>query len=169
MPERVRERGREPEPTFSNYEFQLKRYADLLNQSKKGKKVVRWRDLPWEKSRQGSLKYYCTEAIKDVAAIGWAVFQQRITKHSGKHIHQGGLVIYVIDGKGYTIIDGVRYDWKKGDLIVLPFKPGGVEHQHFNDSPDKPAHWVAFRFYPWMDFVAGSITQVETHEDWRKK
>ena len=169
MVEREKERSREPEPKFSNYEYQMNRYAELLRKSREGRKVVKWRDVPWETAKQGLLKYYCTGATKDVAAIGWAVFQQRITKHSGKHIHQGGLVIYVIDGKGYTVIDGERFDWKKGDLIVLPFKPGGVEHQHFNENPDKPAHWVAFRFYPWMDYTAGSITQVEVHEDWGKK
>jgi len=166
MVEKVQERLREPEPKLSHYEYQLKRYKELVRQHKEGKKVVKWDDLPWEQSRQGLLKYYCSPASHDIAAPGWSVFQQRITIHSGKHIHQGGLVIYVIDGEGYTVVDEVKYEWKQGDLLILPFKPGGVEHQHFKKSSDKPAHWVAFRFVPWMDYTAGTITQTAVHEDW---
>ena len=48
----------------------------------------------------------------------------RSRPRSGKHRHQGGLVIYVLEGKGYSIVDGERKDWEKGDLVLLPMKPG---------------------------------------------
>ena len=64
---------------------------------------------------------------------------------SGKHRHQGGLLIYVLEGKGYSIVNGERKDWQKGDLVLLPMVPGGVEHQHFNVEPEKgAARWIAF-------------------------
>ena len=169
MVEREVERRREPEPQFSHYDYVLKYYDNLVQEHKEGKRVVKFKDIPWEQARQGLLKYYCSPATRDIAAPGWGVFQHRIVKHSGKHIHQGGIVIYALAGEGYTVVDGVRYDWKAGDLLVLPIKPGGVEHQHFNKDPDKPAHWVAFRFFPWMEYIAGTVTQVQTHEDWGKK
>lgn len=113
------------------------------------------------------IKYWSTPHLEDkMAAPGWTTFIQRITKHSGKHIHQGGVAIYIVDGKGYSIVDGVRYDWEAGDLIILPFKPGGVEHQHFNKEPDRPSHWIALIFHPWFYYTASHITQVETHPDW---
>jgi gentisate 1,2-dioxygenase len=165
--EREIEQTREAEPQFSHYEYHMQRYTANLKEHREGKRVIKWKDIPWEQARQGTIKFYCSTATHDIAAPGWTVFQHRVVKHTGRHIHQGGLVIYAIDGEGYTVVDGVRFDWKKGDLLILPFKPGGVEHQHFNKRDDKPAHWVAFRFYPWMDYTAGSITQVVTHEDWQ--
>jgi hypothetical protein len=44
---------------------------------------------------------------------------------------------------GYSIVNGVRYDWKEGDGIGLPVKPEGVICQHFNLSPDRPARFIA--------------------------
>ncbi len=39
---------------------------------------------------------------------------------------------------------GERVDWEKGDLVLPPMKPSGVEHQHFKLDPEKPALWMAF-------------------------
>ena len=59
--------------------------------------------------------------------------------HTGKQKIQGGVVHYVIKGKGYTIMDGVRHDWEAEDLINLPINPEGVTYQHFNLDPEEPA------------------------------
>jgi hypothetical protein len=37
------------------------------------------------------------------------------------------------------MIDGIRYDWEKGDVILIPLKPQGSEHQHFNGDV---ANWA---------------------------
>jgi gentisate 1,2-dioxygenase len=88
--------------------------------------------------------------VTDTPLQNRSVFTHEVRKISGKYRHQGELVIYVIDGKGYSVVDGERVDWEKGDLVLLPIlvllpmKPGGVEHQHFNLDPEKPALWMAF-------------------------
>jgi hypothetical protein len=64
------------------------------------------------------------------------------------------------------VVDGVRYDWKKGDLILLPIKPGGVDHQHFSEDPNEPAEWMAIRFYPFLDFLANTTKQIEARPGW---
>jgi gentisate 1,2-dioxygenase len=43
--------------------------------------------------------------------------------------HQGGLVIYVLEGegaegRGYTILDDERYEWEAGDVMTLPLRQG---------------------------------------------
>src|SRR5439155_811034 len=76
--------------------------------------------------------------------VDWNVFVQDIRVHSGKHRHQGGLVIYIMEGEGYSVVDGERHDWEAGDLLLLPVKKGGVEHQHFNKDDAHPAKWIAF-------------------------
>ena len=65
----------------------------------------------------------------DTALHDWWVFMQDIRVHSGAHTHPGGLIIYVLEGAVHTVVDGVRHEWKEGDLLLLPIKPGGVEHR----------------------------------------
>lgn len=48
---------------------------------------------------------------------------------SGRHRHNMEAIIYVLEGRGYTEIDGVKYEWKTGDTISVPPMS---EHQHFN-------------------------------------
>jgi len=48
------------------------------------------------------------------------------------HCHTGSAVYYVVQGAGETIIDGRRFAWSKGDIIVLP---SWALHEHANTSP----------------------------------
>jgi quercetin dioxygenase-like cupin family protein len=50
---------------------------------------------------------------------------------SGAHKH-GEEAIYVLDGQGFSIIDGVKYEWKKGSVLAIPF---GAVHEHVNTGP----------------------------------
>jgi gentisate 1,2-dioxygenase len=45
------------------------------------------------------------------------------------HRHTVEAVIYVLQGRGHSIIDGVRYDWKPGDFISVPMFSW---HRHLN-------------------------------------
>jgi quercetin dioxygenase-like cupin family protein len=56
---------------------------------------------------------------------------------------QGGQVIYVIAGRGYTLLDGVKHPWAAGDVINLPLRRGGIVVQHFNEDPETPARFLA--------------------------
>ena len=71
------------------------------------------------------------------------------------------------EGKGYSIVDGERWDWEKGDLVLLPMKPGGVEHQHFN-LDDKPSVWAAFINTPIQEHVASDLQQPRSRPTSRK-
>lgn len=48
--------------------------------------------------------------------------------HTGEHKH-GEEAIFILDGVGFSVIDGVRYNWKKHSAVLVPF---GAVHQHFN-------------------------------------
>jgi mannose-6-phosphate isomerase-like protein (cupin superfamily) len=110
--------------------------------------VIKPSDREYQQTRQGRIMYYLNaQAYKDTPLHDWRVFVHDIKTHSGKHRHQGGFVIYVIEGKGYSVVDGERVDWGPGDLLLLPIKPGGVEHQHFNLEEGKPCRWIAFAIY----------------------
>jgi hypothetical protein len=49
---------------------------------------------------------------------------------------QGGVLHYVLEGEGYTDLDGVQHEWCAGDVIAIPIKELGVSYQHFNTGAD---------------------------------
>lgn len=44
-----------------------------------------------------------------------------------RHVHSA--IYHVLEGKGYTVIDGQKFEWEKGDFFILP--PWSV-HEHVN-------------------------------------
>jgi quercetin dioxygenase-like cupin family protein len=137
-----------------------------------GRVVVRGQDCPWRQERQAYVKYYLWPSRysglpAETPVDDWAVFAQLISVHSGRHRHQGGLAIYILEGEGYSEIDGARYDWAAGDLLMLPLKPGGVEHQHFNRRESVPAKWVAFINAALYDWGGSELVQTRDHPGWR--
>jgi mannose-6-phosphate isomerase class I len=93
--------------------------ADWLKKQMTGKLLVRANERDFEASRQALLKRYVTfEFTPEVASTNWSVFLNDVKQHSGRHKHQGGLVLFVIEGNGSTDIDNTRYKWKRGDLIT---------------------------------------------------
>jgi hypothetical protein len=100
-----RERGRVREREF--YEQIIAAQRADRERSFTGEVVIRGRGNPWEMSRQGLVRNYmqpsCYTGRKvDTALDGWIVFVQEVKVQSGKHRHQGGLVIYILEGEGHS-------------------------------------------------------------------
>ena len=106
---------------------------------------VKGAELPWEVNPQGAMKWYMHPGINSTAHKFLIFYAQQIRTggRSGKQQCQGGVVFVVVEGMGYTVLDGQRYDWKQGDLLQLPIKPDGVVFQHFNGSETAPALLIA--------------------------
>src|SRR5205823_2782295 len=49
------------------------------------------------------------------------------------HGHQNEACFYILEGKGYEIHDGVRYDWEKDDFAIVHTD---CVHKHFNANED---------------------------------
>jgi len=146
----------------TTYDRNYARTQEIQQRSRTAKIVVRRGERQEEMTRQGRLRYYLNRTVlHDTVLKDWNVFTHELRTRSGKHRHQGGLVIYVIDGKGYTVVEGQRLDWESGDLILLPIQPGGVEHQHFNLNGDTPSFWMAYIYKPFHDEVAHGMEQRE--------
>jgi gentisate 1,2-dioxygenase len=47
---------------------------------------------------------------------------------TSNHRHAYESLVYVLEGEGYTIMEGVRYDWRAGDAF---YTPPWCWHQHF--------------------------------------
>jgi quercetin dioxygenase-like cupin family protein len=52
------------------------------------------------------------------------------------HGHQNEATFYILEGSGYEIHDGVRYDWSKDDFVVVH---NDSVHRHYNASPTERA------------------------------
>jgi gentisate 1,2-dioxygenase len=69
---------------------------------------------------------------------------------SQKHGHVNEAAFYILDGTGYEIHDGVRYDWQAGDIAIVH---NNCVHQHHNASPDKPARALVLKTKPMFLFL----------------
>jgi len=67
---------------------------------------------------------------------------------SGRLQHQGGIVHMVLQGEGWTLLDGTRHDWRERSCIALPARPNGIIYQHFNASGTGPARYYAVTTAP---------------------
>jgi gentisate 1,2-dioxygenase len=70
--------------------------------------------------------------------------------HSQKHGHVNEAAFYILDGEGYEIHDGIRYDWKAGDVAIVH---NNCVHQHFNASATKPARALVMKTKPMFMFM----------------
>ena len=76
------------------------------------------------------------------------------------HRHTGSIVYTVAKGKGYSIIEGKRYDWNKSDIFVVP---SWAWHEHGNASERDDA--VLFSFSDLPSIQALGLYREETFAD----
>jgi gentisate 1,2-dioxygenase len=87
------------------------------------------------------MRWYMHPALDDVALRTLLLYVQEIPpgSRSGRQKCQGSIVFYVLEGRGYTILDSQRHAWKAGDVINLPIRLEGITYQHFNADPEHRA------------------------------
>ncbi len=151
----------------TTYEKVMRYYKQWSDREKNGKVLIRGDELEYQASRQGFLKYYLIPFIEDTAVSSWAVFEHLVKNQSGRHRHQGGIIIYVLEGHGRTETDDEILEWQAGDLLLLPIKPGGSSHQHWNRDIAKGCRWVAFRDMLVARTIANAIDQVSVMPELR--
>ena len=112
---------------------------------RKGAWLIKGRDLPWENNRQGKMKWFLHPALNSTSIRSMIVFEQEIppSGRSGAQKSPGGSVMYILEGKGYTLLDGVRHDWQAEDLVNIPIRTEGVIVQHVNLDPGRPVRFVS--------------------------
>ncbi len=112
---------------------------------RKGAWLIKGRDLGWESNRQGKMKWFLHPALNSTSIRSMIVFEQEIPPggRSGAKNTPGGSVLYILEGKGYTLLDGVRHDWQAEDLVNIPIRSEGVVVQHVNTDPRRPARFVS--------------------------
>jgi len=139
-------------------------YAEALKASQQFRKdydeklsVVKWQDMPMERSPDGLIKHIINERM-DTKEMCLDIYMQFLPpgKASGVHRHLSEEVVYVIEGRGYDLHWDVKFDckdtmefewetepkkfeWKTGDFIYIP---PYCAHKHVNADPANEARII---------------------------
>ncbi len=129
-------------------------------------------ELQLENNRMGLYRWFLHPGMKNIATRALLVWIQEIPpkSRSGKQKTQGGQVIIILEGQGYTEIDGVRHDWEENDAIFLPLLPDGTVYQHFNAHSEKWAKILCVEpnlFDPLGVDKGSGFEQLEDSPDYR--
>jgi gentisate 1,2-dioxygenase len=77
--------------------------------------------------------------------MGAAMQLLRPQEHTKAHKHTGSIVYQCAKGKGYSIINGIKYYWKEKDIFCVP---SWTWHEHCNESDSEDACLFQFNDLP---------------------
>jgi quercetin dioxygenase-like cupin family protein len=148
-----------------DYEGLFTRWADFYERAHRAPTLIRGSDVPYIVSRMGASNFYLIPHMEDTPLMQWVVFVRYMKDHpNGRHRHQGGIALFGVEGRGYSIVNGRRYDWGRGDVVFLPLVPGGLDHQHFPSVPGEPATFMGIIYEPLIVAVGAEMTQLEPQD-----
>jgi quercetin dioxygenase-like cupin family protein len=78
---------------------------------------------------------------------------------TNRHRHTYETIIFVIEGKGYTMVEDRRVDWEAGDAIYVPV---WAWHQHFNLSSTESCRYIASENAPLLQNLGGIAIREES-------
>jgi len=123
---------------------------DELDRLRSLPRVIKAKEKGWH----GGPQYYGKRYIDPSSGMGQTLHIHledfSPSGKSNKHGHVNEACFYILDGEGYEIHDEVRYDWKAGDVVVVP---NNCVHQHHNASRTKPARALVIKTKPMYLFM----------------
>ncbi len=138
------------------YEEQLYYSANEEMRRRAGKVMVKGKDIKFNETRMGYISHIVDPRIGfHVKQMSTLMAEIPAGGKSGAHRHLYEEIEYVLSGKGYSIIEDKRYDWKPGDAFSIPMFGW---HQHFNTG-DEPARFLVHTSRPAMENLGHVITQ----------
>ncbi|NRB39950.1 MAG: cupin domain-containing protein [Pseudomonadales bacterium] len=66
---------------------------------------------------------------------------------SNSHRHTYETIAYILEGRGYSMIEGQKVEWQKGDAIYIP---NWAWHHHVNTDPKNAAKYLACENAPML-------------------
>ncbi len=114
------------------------------------------KNLSYSKERQ------CSVSISDIPSYTIGVDITVISPNSNdrKHRHYYETIIFVLEGKGYSIIEGDKVEWEAGDALHIP---PWAWHQHFNTDLEREVKHLSGTNEPLLQSV-GEIAIREESE-----
>ncbi len=126
------------------------KYGDVYRQLLEQPRVYKSKQIPF---REGPARFSKSLVNPQDAAVAQSI-ESHIDVlapgvHGQKHGHMNSAVFFILNGKGYDIHDGVRYDWEAGDACIVE---NGCVHQHFNADPEHEARVLVLKAKPLFAF-----------------
>jgi len=132
---------------------------DELARLRKVPRVIKGKDIKMRKGPQ----YYNADLLTPRDKSTQVLYAHYVVLAPGgrsdKHGHMNEAMFYILDGKGHEVHDGIRYDWKAGDVVIVE---NSCVHQHFNDDPDRPARALVIKskpLYLFMNLVMQEVVE----------
>lgn len=145
-------------PTF--YEEWLAAGAACQSELDNTLLVARDQEIPWIETRQDAKVKLMISNELGFATMGSNVLKAEIPvgRHTGKHSH-GEESIHILQGEGFSIVDGQRFDWHTSSTLQIPYR---AVHQHFNTG-NEPVVYLAGMIHTLERFVR--LSRLEQFED----
>jgi gentisate 1,2-dioxygenase len=123
------------------YARRKRRLSDAQQAYRTGRIHVAYEDLTLLVNPKGTRSTFMLDEFLGSKTSGLTVAMNQIApgKYQKKHRHGGEAYLYAIEGRGHSVIDGVRHDWEEGDLVIVDHF---AWHQHFNSDPELTARLV---------------------------
>lgn len=80
--------------------------------------------------------------------------------YSNRHRHTYETILYVLEGRGYTLIENTRIEWEKGDAIYIPV---WAWHHHVNQDDQNSAKYLACENAPMLQNLGCLAIREECH------
>jgi len=115
-------------------------WDDEVREKAEAKSVIHEDELKWMSTRQDKRVALLAAPETGFVTMGGVSMLVEIPVgwRTGK-CSMGEVVMYIIEGEGCSVIDGLRYDWEEGAVVAIPY---GATYQHYNTG-DKTVRIIA--------------------------
>ncbi|OBW41282.1 Cupin domain protein [Chryseobacterium sp. MOF25P] len=77
---------------------------------------------------------------------------------TNRHRHTYETILYVLEGKGWTLVEDKKVEWEAGDAVYIP---SWAWHQHQNLSDTEPARYIACENAPQLQNLGVALREEE--------
>ena len=123
---------------------------DELKRLRSLPRVIRGKEMKFQDGPQSFSKHFVEPVDGMTQTLHIHLEEYAPGGKNQKHGHVNEAAFYILDGEGYEIHDGIRYDWKAGDAVVVH---NNCVHQHHNASSTKPARALVLKTKPMYLFM----------------
>ncbi|MDR0359076.1 MAG: cupin domain-containing protein [bacterium] len=155
--------GQETDGSLYEEELRASERAEVARAE--ARRITRWREVTLRLSPKGTRTALLVDRSLgfDTSGISLALFEIPPGKAQSKHRHPGEAILYIVRGRGYSVIEDRRYEWGTGDAVLVNQY---VWHQHFNADPELPA--TVIRLHMWesiIEIMQAVMDPVPLYED----
>ena len=153
--------------TTTHYHIQKKRRKEFLEEWRNYRQsVIRKDDVVLVPTARGLRTgvYMGWDGDRPTRCLDALVHEVDPGKTTTIHRHSWDAILFMVEGSGWTEVDGVRYDWKAWDAIHIP---AWSWHRHGNDGA-RPGRFMSYSSEPTLWTLGMSLIEDAGHTPFGK-